>query len=134
MAWNKSNNDKTAYVDYAGNLVSGFVGFIPVQSGALFNNNTVMRTQFINIYGKPRVPESQARMPYYQGKGAVLIAAEQKLSNGYTYTMPIWSDVPLCSTNFPTGIQISGYLYQPIRMRICNGGINYTVDLLGRIV
>jgi hypothetical protein len=135
MAWNKSNNYKVGYTEYAGSLASGFVGDIPVQSGQVgFNGGTVIRTTFINVYNKPAVPIDQAEIPYYQGKGSVLIAQQKRLSNGVVYNMPTWSTLPLASTNFPTGVTISGYLYQPFRMKICNGGINYTVELLGRIV
>lgn len=134
MAWNKSSNYKVGYSEYAGNLASGFVGDMPVQSGVKINGRDAVKTAFINVYNKPAVPISVAGIPYWQGLGGVLIAEEKRLSNGFIYKMPTWSTLPLASTNFPTGVTISGYLYQPFRIRICNGGANYTVELLGRIV
>lgn len=138
MAWNKSNNGKTAYVDYCGNLVSGYVGTLAVQSGTLFNGidgqQTVIRTQFVNIHNKPAIPEFYRNQSYWQGLGSVLVVAQERLSNGYTYSMPMWSDKPFASMNFPTGITISGILYQPFRITVCNAGANRQLEFLGRLV
>lgn len=130
MAWYKSSNYKVN----TSNPLSGFVGDLIVQSGVTVDGQLLINSEYINVYNKPAVPIGAAGIPYYQGLGGVLIAEEKRLSNGGIFKMPTWSTLPLASTNFPTGITISGYLYQPFRMRICNGGINYTVELLGRIV
>jgi hypothetical protein len=133
MAWYKSSNYKVN--SSALNLTDGFVGDMFVVSGS-YNDEGVFTSnvQYVNAYNKPAVLSSQTQLPFYEGMGSVLTVKEKMLSNGYTYKMPVWSDKPLCSTNFPTGIVISGYLYQPFRLQLCNAGINYTVELLGRIV
>jgi hypothetical protein len=130
MAWYKSSNYKAG----SSNALSGFVGDMIVQSGSFVDGQFVISSEYINVYNKPAVSIGAVGVPFYEGLGSVLIAQEQRLNNGGIYKMPTWSSKPLASTNFPTGVTISGYLYQPFRMKICNGGINYTVELLGRIV
>ena len=130
MAWYKSSNYKVN----TSNPLSGFVGDLIVQSGVTVDGKLLINSEYINAYNKPAVPEVVNNSPYWEGLGAFLTIKEQRLSNGGIYKMPVWSNKPFSSTNFPTGITISGYVYQPFRMRICNGGINYTVELLGRIV
>jgi len=130
MGWYKSSNYKAS----SSNALSGFVGDLIVQSGVFIEGQLQVNSEYINVYNKPAIPLALAGIPYYQGMGSVLVAKQQMLSNGTIYNMPTWSTLPLASTNFPTGVTISGYLYQPFRMRICNGGANYTVELLGRIV
>jgi len=135
MAWNKSNNYKIGYSEYAGNLASGYVGDIPVQSAEVgYFGDTIIKTTFINIYDKPAIPINVVNDPNYQFMGSVLIAQEKKLKNGYVYKMPTWSKSPLSSMNFPTGINISGHLYQPLLMKLCNAGINYDIEILGRVL
>ena len=47
MAWNKSNNYKIGYSEYAGNLTSGYVGDIPVQSPQVgYFGDTIIKTTF----------------------------------------------------------------------------------------
>jgi hypothetical protein len=130
MGWYKSSNYKAS----SSNPLSGFVGDLIVQSGVSVDGQILMNSEYINAYNKPAVPRSVNQSPYWEGLGGFLTIKEQMLSNGFVYKMPTWSTLPIASTNFPTGVTISGYLYQPFRMRICNGGANYTVELLGRIV
>ncbi len=130
MGWYKSSNYKAG----SSNALSGFVGDLIVQSGSFVDGQLLINSEYINAYNKPAVPETLNNYPYYEGIGSFLTIKEQRLNNGGIYKMPTWSSKPLASTNFPTGVTISGYLYQPFRMKICNGGINYTVELLGRIV
>lgn len=130
MGWYKSSNYKAS----SSNALSGFVGDLIVQSGVFIEGQLQVTSEYINAYNKPAVPEAVNNYPYWEGLGAFLTIKEQRLGNGSIYKMPVWSNKPFSSTNFPTGITISGYVYQPFRMKICNGGINYTVELLGRIV
>jgi len=130
MGWYKSSNYKAS----SSNPLSGFVGDLIVQSGVSVDGQLLINSEYINAYNKPAVPRSVNQSSYWEGLGGFLTIKEQMLSNGFVYKMPTWSTLPIASTNFPTGVTISGYLYQPFRMRICNGGANYTVELLGRIV
>ena len=132
MAWYKSSNYK---VNSNAGLVldGGYIGDMFVQSGVYVSGEFVLEVQRINAYNKTAVPADQD-YHYYEGMGSFLTIKEKTLSNGLTYKMPIWSNKPLCSKNFPTGVLISGFLYQPLRLQLCNGGINYTVELLGRVV
>jgi len=129
MAWNKSSNYKVN----SSKLFSGSVGDLFVQSGAYVDGTFVVDTEYINAYNKPAVPYA-LNYPYYEGLGAFLTIKEKILSNGGVYKMPVWSDKPLSSTNFISGIMISGYVYQPLRMQVCNGGINTVIEILGRVV
>ncbi len=130
MGWYKSSNYKAS----SSNPLSGFVGDLIVQSGVFVDGQLLVNSEYINAYNKPAVPEALNNYPYYEGIGAFLTIKEQRLSNGSIYKMPVWSNKPLSSTNFPTGVTVSGYLYNPLRMHVCNGGINTVIEVLARIV
>ena len=131
MAWNKSSNYK---VDSSALLPEGgFVGDMFLQSGAFVDGVFQLGVEYVSAYDKPAVSYGQD-IHYYEGMGAFLTIKERIFSNGFAYKMPAWSNKPLCSTNFPNGVMISGFVYTPLRLQLCNAGINYTVELLGRVV
>jgi len=130
MGWYKSSNYKAS----SSSLLSGSVGDLIVQSGVFVDGQLQVNSEYINAYYKPAVPEALNNYTYYEGLGAFLTIKEQRLSNGGIYKMPVWSNKPLSSTNFPTGVTVSGYLYNPLRMQVCNGGINTVIEVLARIV
>ena len=136
MAWYKSSNYKVNS-NAALALGEGFVGDLFVQSGAYVDvdggREFVLDVQYLNAHNKTAVTAAKDNH-YYEGMGSILTIKEKLFSNGLVYKMPVWSDKPLCSTNFPTGILISGYVYTPLRMQVCNGGINTVLEVLARIV
>jgi hypothetical protein len=135
MPWAKSSNYKVAYTAYADNLTTGNPGDLFVQGGQLVRGKIINKTKFLDSDEAYAVPlDDMVSDGYYDAAGSCLLMGQKRLEDGSIVKYPFWSNTPVLGINFDSGINVSGYWYRPLKFQICNGGLNYTIEFLARIV
>lgn len=119
--------------------VDGNPGDLPVQSGVLGPKGILInKTRWLDSDYAYAVSLNDMQDPdgdgYYDGAGSCLLMGQQQMPDGSVVKYPFWSKTPIMGINFDSGVNVSGNFYAPLKFQICNGGINYTIEFLARIV